>query len=145
MRNQAPLNSSFSEQVTTIAEVVKILVVDDHEINRKLMRMLLSRLGYSADVACNGLEALSALRQRPYQLILMDIQMPKMDGITATQHIVQRYPGAERPIVIGITAHASPGVRERCLQVGMDDFYTKPIDTKTIASILSKHLTKPRE
>ena len=103
---------------------------------------MLSRLGYASNVAYNGLEALAALKERPYPLIFMDIQMPEMDGITATQRIVALYPATERPIIVGITAHASSKIRERCLHIGMDDFYPKPITKEIIAFILTKWLTK---
>ena len=139
MKNQLLSIPHLPDHVETEDASSKILIVDDHPVNQMVMQKMLSNLCYSADVASSGKEALDALRQRPYDIVFMDIMMPEMDGITATQRIIELYPDTERPVVIGVTAHDSFSVREHCLQVGMDDFFTKPIYRAQLASILSKY------
>lgn len=88
---------------------------------------MLERIGFSADVATNGIEALKALESKTYDVILMDMQMPEMDGLEATRKIVELYTGPERPYIIALTANAMQGDRERCLDAGMNDYISKPI------------------
>jgi CheY-like chemotaxis protein len=95
---------------------------------------MLKRLGYHADVAANGLEVLKALESQPYDVILMDIQMPEMDGIDAAQRIRERWPNG--PKIVAITALALEGDRERLIQVGMDDYISKPIQIEELQSAL---------
>jgi signal transduction histidine kinase/DNA-binding response OmpR family regulator len=104
-----------------------ILVADDYEVNQKLALRLLSQMGYRADVAANGLEAIQALERQPYDVILMDVQMPEMDGLEATRKICERWPKGKRPRIIAMTANAMQGDREMCLEAGMDDYVSKPI------------------
>ncbi len=84
-------------------------------------------MGYRADVAANGIEVIESLERQPYDVVLMDVQMPEMDGLTATRRIVQRWPVAERPRIVAMTANAMQGDRDECLAAGMDDYLTKPI------------------
>lgn len=106
---------------------LRILLVEDVSLNQKVAIQMLERMGYRADTANNGLEALSALRQQPYDLVFMDVQMPEMDGLTATQKIRQQWLNKSRPWIIAMTAHAMQGDREECLRVGMNDYISKPI------------------
>jgi CheY-like chemotaxis protein len=99
---------------------------------------MLGRLGYRADVAANGIEALQALERQHYDLVLMDLRMPEMDGLEATRIIRQRWPD-EGPKVIAITAHALEGDKEKCLDAGMDDYISKPVKLEELALMLSKH------
>nr|MBA3922932.1 response regulator [Nostocaceae cyanobacterium] len=117
---------------------LKILLVEDHLINQKMIQILLDGMGYKADVSNNGLEALSALRRQSYDVVLMDVQMPKMDGLTATQHICEEWKKEVRPRIIALTASAMWGDRERCLAAGMDDYLTKPIPIKELIQVLKK-------
>lgn len=117
---------------------LKILVAEDNIVNQKVVLRLLQRLGYQADVAPNGLEVLEALTQKSYDVILMDVQMPEMDGITATLHICQLYPPEQRPWIIAVTASAMQGDREECLQAGMNDYLSKPVRPDGLYQALSQ-------
>ena len=96
---------------------------------------MLNKLGYSADVACNGLEVLQALERQPYDVILMDVQMPEMDGLEATRAIRKRWASTDQPKIIAITAHALEGDRERCLAAGMNDYISKPVEMEELQSV----------
>ncbi len=117
---------SENELTNTINPNHKILVVEDGRINQTIVKMMLSKLGFECDVAVNGLEALKALNNSEYSIIFMDLQMPEMDGLTATKDIVKRY-GQARPIIVAMTANISKEDRKNCVAVGMDDFILKPL------------------
>ncbi len=103
---------------------------------------MLRRLGYDADAVADGIEVLQALERRHYDLVLMNIGMPKMDGITATKEIRARLPAAKQPIIIAITAYLLPDGRERCLAAGMNDYIIKPVAMADLAKTLRKHWPK---
>lgn len=105
----------------------RILLADDHPTNQKLGSMILKRLGYRADVAANGLEVLDAMERQSYDLILMDIEMPEMDGVEATRRIIATYPEGKRPKIIAVTANAMEGDRDRFIAAGMSEYVSKPI------------------
>ena len=117
---------------------LRILLAEDHPVNQKMALLLLQRIGYRADVASNGLEVLEALHRQQYDVVLMDMQMPKMDGLNATRHICQEWPFGLRPRIIAMTANAMLGDREQCLEAGMDDYITKPIRVEELIRALSK-------
>ncbi len=106
---------------------LRILLAEDNVVNQKLALRLLSQMGYRADLAGNGIEAIESLARQTYDLVLMDVQMPEMDGLEATRRIVARWPSGERPRIVAMTANAMQGDREACLAAGMDDYVTKPI------------------
>jgi CheY-like chemotaxis protein len=95
-------------------------------------------MGYRADVVSNGLEVLEALRRQSYDVVLMDVQMPEMDGLTATQRICQEWSRTERPWIVAMTANAMQGDKEMCLEAGMDDYVSKPIRVEELSRALSK-------
>ena len=115
---------------------LRILLAEDNATNQKLALRLLSRLGYRADIAGNGLEALEALERQTYDVILMDVQMPEMDGLEATRQIVSRWSEGERPHIIAMTANAMEGDREMCIAAGMNDYISKPIRPVTLIAAL---------
>jgi CheY-like chemotaxis protein len=114
---------------------LRILLAEDNVVNQKVALMMLERMGYTADVAADGREALDALERQPYDVVLMDVQMPEMDGLEATRRIRER-PPEHQPLVIGLTAHAMVGDRERCLEAGMDGYLPKPIQIADLQSTL---------
>ena len=116
---------------------LRILLAEDNIVNQKVALMMLERLGYRADVAANGLEVLEAVKRQPYDVILMDVQMPEMDGLEATDQLCKTYPVANRPRIIGMTAHAMVGDRERCLAAGMDDYLSKPVHVSALEAVLT--------
>lgn len=111
--------------------------MEDNPINQRVALLMLKKLGYSADVACNGLEALRALEQQNYDVILMDIQMPEMDGIEATKRIRRRSISKDTKI-IAVTAHALEYTREECIAAGMDNYMTKPMTTEDLKAVLDR-------
>ncbi|TVQ08892.1 MAG: response regulator [Leptolyngbya sp. DLM2.Bin27] len=113
----------------------RILLAEDNVVNQKVALQILRRLGYRADVAANGLEVLAALDQQTYGLVLMDVQMPEMDGLEATRQIVKRWPSG-RPRIVAMTANAMQGDRDACLRAGMDDYISKPIRIDELTRVL---------
>ncbi|MDF0552527.1 PAS domain S-box protein [Kamptonema sp. UHCC 0994] len=117
---------------------LRILLAEDNLVNQKVALRILERLGYRADVANNGLEALEALQRKTYDTVLMDVQMPEMDGLETARYINQHWPIQRRPRIIAMTANAMQGDREKCLEAGMDDYITKPIQFTELIQALSQ-------
>jgi CheY-like chemotaxis protein len=122
----------------------RVLVVEDNVVNQKVARRMLESLGLRIDVAANGREAVEMSAQAPYAMILMDCQMPEMDGYDATREIRRRTGGGGRPAVIAMTADAMAGSRERCLEAGMDDYITKPVRMDELCAALGRWLPRER-
>jgi len=131
------------EELSENAKMHNILVVEDNRINQKIAEKMLNKLGLTCDIAVDGLEGVKALTSKDYSLIFMDIQMPIMDGISATKKIVEKY-GNQRPVIVAMTANVFQEDRDRCKAVGMDDFIAKPIDLSELVRVLSKY-EKPIE
>jgi len=117
---------------------LRVLLAEDNVVNQKLALRLLEKLGYRADVAANGLEAIEALERQPYDLLLSDVQMPEMDGLEATRRILERWPEGERPWIVAMTAEAMSGDRERCLAAGMNDYLAKPIRVDELVAAIKR-------
>jgi CheY-like chemotaxis protein len=117
---------------------LRVLLAEDNVVNQKVALHLLARLGYRADVVSDGQEAIEALRRQPYDVVLMDVQMPRLSGLQAAQIIRQEWTPSERPHLIAMTANAMVGDEQRCLNAGMDDYLSKPIQIQTLARVLQK-------
>ena len=117
---------------------LRILLTEDNVVNQKLALRLLERMGYRADLASNGLEAIAALRRQSYDVVLMDVQMPEMDGLEATRTLCQEWSHERRPRIIAMTASAMQEDREACLAAGMDDYVSKPIQVEELVRALSQ-------
>ncbi len=123
-----------------------ILLVEDNTVNQKVALRFLDRLGYRADAVANGIEAVNTLRHRKYHLVLMDLQMPEMDGFEASREIRQVVPTEHQPKIVALTANALQGDREQCLAAGMDDYITKPVKLLDIAQVIRRQfptVTRP--
>jgi len=117
---------------------LRILLAEDNAVNQKVALRLLDQLGYRADVASNGVEALAALERQPYDVVLMDVQMPELDGLDASRRIGERWPAEVRPRIIAMTANAMPEDRAACFAAGMDDYVAKPIRPTELANALRR-------
>jgi CheY-like chemotaxis protein len=125
---------------TSLAEraPLRILLAEDNPVNQKVGRRVLERLGYSIDTATNGLEVLERLRNEFYDLILMDVNLPEMDGLEATRHI-RRLPAAyAQPCIVAVTAAATSGDRAQCLEAGMDNYISKPFTLAELGRLLEQ-------
>jgi len=116
---------------------LRILLAEDNPVNQKLAMRLLERMGYRADIANNGEEAIAAIEESVYDVVLMDVQMPELDGLEATRRIRHRWPGAAGPRIVAMTANAMEGDREACLAAGMDDYISKPIRPEVLNMALA--------
>ena len=124
---------------------LRILLAEDNLVNQKLALRLLQQMGYRADVASNGSEALESVARQTYDVILMDVQMPEMDGLEASRRLNEIYPDIERPKIIAMTANAMQGDREMCLEAGMDDYIAKPIRVPNLVEALKNVALNAKE
>ena len=119
----------------------RVLLAEDNLVNQRVALSMLQKLGCHADVVANGIEVLAALRQQHYDVVLMDVQMPEMDGLEATRQIVRDCPEVTtRPWIIALTANAMEGDRQTCLDAGMDDYVSKPMKREQIAEAIRRGL-----
>jgi len=117
---------------------LRILLAEDNVVNQKLALRLLQQMGYRADLASNGVEAIECIERQTYDVVLMDVQMPEMDGLEASRRITARWQPNERPRIVAMTANAMQGDREECLAAGMDDYVTKPIRVDALVEALDQ-------
>jgi len=122
---------------------LRILLAEDNAVNQKLALRILQQMGYRADLASNGIEAVESVERQTYDVVLMDVQMPEMDGLEAARRICARWEKQRRPHIVAMTANAMQGDRELCLDAGMDDYLTKPIRVERLVEALN--LVSPRE
>jgi PAS domain S-box-containing protein len=123
----------------------RILLAEDNAVNQKVALSMLQKLGFRADVAANGLEVIAAVERQPYDVILMDVQMPEMDGLEASRRLGELRPDpGKRPWIIALTANAMQGDREMCLAAGMDDYISKPIKRADLLAAIERARTRPR-
>lgn len=137
------LNTSEGEPIQTIPQLaqhlpLRILLAEDNKVNQRIALLILKQLGYQADAVDNGVEVLRSLRHQIYDVVLMDLQMPEMDGLTATRHIYQEWPSGQRPQIIAMTASVTQDDWEQCLEAGMNDYISKPIQIEKLVKALSK-------
>ncbi|HEY0680913.1 MAG TPA: response regulator [Steroidobacter sp.] len=131
---------SFPYSITRppVQAPLRILVAEDNVVNQRLAQLLLERLSQTADMVSNGVEAVDAATRLPYDLILMDVLMPEMDGLDATRKIRVTLPKERQPRIVAMTANALTGDRERCLAAGMDDYISKPVQLEELARVLQR-------
>ena len=137
--DEIPTRSQYAEFDHGLADKIplRILLAEDNLVNQKVAIRLLAKLGYRADLAANGREVLDALHRQSYDLILMDVQMPEMDGLAATKEIQAEW-GEERPRIVALTAHAHDEARKLCEEAGMDDYVTKPVRLDALMEMLDR-------
>ncbi len=123
---------------------LRILVAEDNRVNQKVAVSMLEKMGYTADVAGDGGEAIQSLERLAYDAVLMDVQMPEMDGFEATRVIQQRWAPDARPYIIAMTANAMAGDRERCVEAGMDDYIAKPVRIEELEAALRRAIARAR-
>ena len=116
---------------------LRILLAEDNVVNQKLALRILQQMGYRADLASNGIEAVESVERQAYDVVLMDVQMPEMDGLEAARTICARWAPGERPRIVAMTANAMQGDRDLCLAAGMDDYLTKPIRVERLVEALT--------
>jgi len=135
----AEAGKSSSIASTQNKQNLRILLAEDNSVNQRVACLILDKLGYRADVVSNGLEAVNSVKTIPYDCVLMDVEMPEMDGITATKRILAEAQNlAKTPYIIALTAYALKEDRDRCLQAGIQDVITKPIRIEELERVLSK-------
>ncbi|PSB56664.1 response regulator [Chamaesiphon polymorphus] len=131
-----PQTSNYDRYQATFP--LRILLAEDNLVNQKVAMHMLKRIGYQADIAMNGVEVLELLRDRAYDVVLMDLQMPKMDGMEATRRILTEFPEHRCPTIIAMTASALEGDKQECLAAGMHDYVTKPVKLEQLAQALNQ-------
>ncbi|MBL8793967.1 MAG: response regulator [Planctomycetia bacterium] len=140
---ETPAGSEFDRDLGARAPL-RILLAEDMAVNQKMMLAMLARMGYRADVAGNGYEVLQALERQTYDVVLMDVQMPELDGLEASRLICRDCPPERRPRIIALTANAMLEDREECRAAGMDDYLSKPVQVKTLQAALARCAVRAR-
>jgi CheY-like chemotaxis protein len=136
-------SSSDASHGSSILMPPRILMAEDNIINQRVGKLILQRAGFAIDLAADGMETLEAHRKQPYDLILMDCQMPVMDGFEASREI--RRLTLPQPAIVAVTANALVGERERCLNAGMDDYLSKPFQAEQLVAVVVKWIAIRRD
>lgn len=137
-KNDIPSKTDDTPNAQHETSSLKILVTEDNTLNQKVALRMLEKLECNADLARDGIEALDMAEKNEYDIILMDIQMPRMDGLTATKELIRRFEDKPRPLIIGMTAHASKEEKEKGISAGMDNYLTKPIQLAKLREMLKE-------
>src|SRR5579884_515092 len=140
-----PDDSTLDQQPTVThnhQQPLRILMAEDNPINQRVGKLILQRAGFTIDLVADGNEAIEAHRAHPYDLILMDCQMPSVDGFEASRQIRQL--AQPQPVIIAVTANALVGERERCLNAGMDDYLSKPFQAEQLVAVVKKWVANRR-
>ncbi|OAI39826.1 hypothetical protein AYO40_05390 [Planctomycetaceae bacterium SCGC AG-212-D15] len=132
---KSPAQFEFNAEMGKV-HPLRILLAEDLPVNQKLMKTMLGRMGYTADIANNGVEVISALEKQDYDMILMDVQMPEMDGLEASRRVRKQFPPKRHPRIVALTANAMVEDREACRSAGMDDYLSKPVQVKELHAAL---------
>jgi signal transduction histidine kinase/CheY-like chemotaxis protein len=138
----SPQDSSLLLESMPSAEGLSILLVEDNLTNQRVASLMLERIGFSADTVVNGQEAIDAVKKQFYDVILMDCQMPVMDGFQATEEIRRLQRGQRPSTIIAMTANATREDRQKCIDIGMDDYIAKPVKTETLQRVLNKYMAR---
>ncbi|MEZ4299465.1 MAG: ATP-binding protein [Polyangiaceae bacterium] len=138
-------SSGADEPAPRSGRRLSILLAEDNEVNRRVMQLMLEKLGHSADMATTGLEAVTKARSREYDAILMDVRMPEMDGLEAARQLRSQLPAGARPYIVALTANAMREDYEECIRAGMDDFLAKPVQVHQIGEALERAAAKRRQ
>ncbi len=143
---QSPQRTTVHPGERTLGDQLpaRILLVEDNSINQKVALRMFERLGYLADLACNGAEAVDFVKRIGYDIVFMDVQMPVLDGLEATRQIRQSPISGRQPWIVAMTAEALSGDENRCLAAGMDAYVTKPVQVATLADALRQGITQQR-
>jgi CheY-like chemotaxis protein len=133
-----PVSPRAPARATVPARALNVLVVDDTDANRRVTALLLGKLGHTAESACNGAEAVEAVARTRYDLVLMDMQMPVLNGLDATRAIRRRQPAGERPLILGVSGFASDETRHECLAAGMNGYLVKPVTLAQLSDAIAQ-------
>jgi CheY-like chemotaxis protein/HPt (histidine-containing phosphotransfer) domain-containing protein len=137
VRERAPVRTELDPDMAR-RHPLRILLAEDNVVNQKVALRILGQMGYRADIAGNGLEAIDAVARQAYDVVLMDVQMPELDGFEASRELNRRWPGERRPRIVAMTANAMQGDRELCAAAGMDDYVAKPIRVEELIAALER-------
>ncbi len=137
LEKKAPANSEFDSTMAGRLPL-RLMLADDNLINQKVGVKMLQRLGYQPEVAANGIEVLKLLEQHPFDIILLDVQMPEMDGLEVARRIRAQWPEDRRPRLVAMTGNVLEGARDKCLEAGMDDYVAKPVRISELRDILER-------
>ncbi len=137
-RGESAAGQALFDADLGVRHPLRILLAEDNAVNQKVALAMLAKLGYRADLAGDGWEVLEALERQRYDVVLMDVHMPRMDGLEASRTVCERWPAPERPRIVAMTADAMAGDRERCIDAGMSDYVTKPVRAAELAEALAR-------
>jgi CheY-like chemotaxis protein len=138
---QGPAQRPVADSLAGDAAALKVLVAEDNRVNQRVVLKMLERLGVRADLVTTGTQAVSAVGEGRYDLVLMDIEMPEMDGLAATREIRSSLPAGQQPVICGLTAHATTEFRDTCLSAGMNGCLTKPLEPEKLRTMVAEVAT----